>query len=57
MAHIDPYEALGINPGATPDEIKAAYHKRAKETHPDINRGGMRKNSFVFKRRMNGLEA
>ena len=30
-----PYEVLGIPPAATKDEIKAAYRRRAKETHPD----------------------
>ena len=27
---INPYEVLGINPGATKDEIKSAYRKMAK---------------------------
>lgn len=31
----DPYSVLGIKKGATLAEIKAAYRKRAKETHPD----------------------
>ena len=57
MAHIDPYEALGINPGATPDEIKAAYHKRAKETHPDMNREGDAKEFIRVQAAMNGLRA
>ena len=30
-----PYEVLGISPGATQDEIKAAYRRRIKEYHPD----------------------
>lgn len=31
----DLYSTLGIPPDATPEEIKAAYKRRAKETHPD----------------------
>ncbi len=33
----DPYKVLGISPGATPDEIKKAYRKKAKEYHPDLH--------------------
>ena len=32
------YRILGISCSATAEEIKAAYRKRAKETHPDVNR-------------------
>ena len=35
MKPFNPYEVLGIEPG---DDVKAAYRKRARETHPD--RGG-----------------
>ena len=34
---INPYEVLGINPGATKDEIKSAYRKMAKKYHPDLH--------------------
>jgi hypothetical protein len=32
---IDPYYLLGIQLNATPDEIRAAYRRRATERHPD----------------------
>ena len=35
----DPWAILGIEPGAPPAEIKAAYRRRAKQTHPDVNPG------------------
>ena len=33
----DPYDVLGIEPGATLDEVKRAYRALAKEFHPDAN--------------------
>lgn len=32
-----PWGILGIAPGATREEVKAAYRRRAMETHPDRN--------------------
>ena len=33
----DPYQVLGISPGATQEEIKKAYRAKAKQYHPDLN--------------------
>jgi len=33
------YELLGISPGATTEEVKEAYHRLARQFHPDLNPG------------------
>jgi hypothetical protein len=33
---MDPYAVLGVQPGASPEEVARAYRSRAKEWHPDV---------------------
>lgn len=33
----NPYAVLGLSPGASDDEVKAAYKRLAKKYHPDLN--------------------
>lgn len=46
MKKIDPYKILGLRRNANAADIRAAYRKRSKETHPDIQGDGHGEREF-----------
>ncbi|WOJ93736.1 DnaJ C-terminal domain-containing protein [Congregibacter variabilis] len=46
MEFKDYYKILGVDPKADSKEIKAAYRKLARKTHPDLNPGPEAENEF-----------
>lgn len=49
MAKRDYYEVLGVSKTATPDEVKSAYRRLARQHHPDMNRDNPKAAEEKFK--------
>ena len=49
MAKRDYYDVLGVGRNATPEEIKSAYRRLARQHHPDVNQGNQKVAEERFK--------
>ncbi len=47
----DPHAILGISPGATTEEVRAAFRAKARACHPDVNPGAGAAAAFETLRR------
>ena len=45
---MNPYQVLGISPGASDDEIKKAYRALSRKYHPDANINNNSKKTTAF---------
>lgn len=52
---MNPYQVLGIEPGASPEEAKAAFRDAAKRYHPDV--GGDTADPEKFQQALEAYEA
>src|SRR5262249_4036438 len=52
----DYYQILGVSHGCSPDEIRKAYKKRARETHSDKNLENKKKAEEEFKKVLEAYE-
>lgn len=48
-AQRDPYEVLGVDRAASPDDIRKAFQKLARKWHPDVNPGNREEAEKQFK--------
>ena len=47
MSLTDYYNILGLLAGASADEIKKAYRKKARQYHPDLNQSPDARDMFI----------
>jgi DnaJ domain len=41
LGALDPYAVLGVTPRASAEEVRRAYHARARRVHPDVDPAGV----------------